>query len=227
MKKLYTLFILSVIFIFSIHAQHFIFTPTDDYVGYQNLEEYKNHTVYQQNLTGSELILSWENLGFDFPWDWTVLTCDFGGCYSGIPAGSTMLPISDTIKGFLKLTVNANGVPGTGTVTFKVWDFKYPNQCDTVSFAVHAGVFTGIENDLQENRMQVYPNPATDRLTIENVNEQSFIKLVNHMGQVVFERKIHLSGHLTIDVSEYSPGIYFLISEDISGNKQKKKLIIK
>ena len=227
MKKLYTLFIVSIFTLFSIQAQHFIFTPTNNYVGYQNLEEYKNHTVYQQNLTGSELILSWENLGFDFPWDWTVLTCDFGGCYSGIPAGSTMLPIYDTIKGFLKLTVNANGFPGTGTVTFKVWDFKYPDQCDTVSFAVHAGVFTGMDDDLLANRMQVYPNPATDRLTIENLIHQSSVKLVNHMGQVVLERKNNLSERLSLNVSEFSPGIYFLISEDFSGNTQKKKLIIK
>lgn len=226
MRKLYTIFFLCLITVFSLQAQHFLFTPTDTYEGYQSVDVYMNHIVYMENLTGDELILSWETITFDIPWEWSVTTCDYGGCFTGIPAGNTMLPISDTLKGFLKITVNPDGYAGTGTALFKVWDFKYPEQCDTVSFTMHAGTFTGVGDNLSAKQIQAYPNPASDWITVENINSQSSVKLINHLGQIVLEQEIKSSDNIRLDIKKFTPGIYFLISENASGILQKEKIII-
>ncbi|MEZ5083039.1 MAG: T9SS type A sorting domain-containing protein [Bacteroidales bacterium] len=227
MKKFYTLLVVCFVFVLSLQSQHFLFSPTDNYEGYQSVDEYKDHVVYQDNLTGGELTLSWENLSYDISQEWFVTMCDFGGCYTGIPAGGTMLPIGDTLQGFLKITVNPNGFAGTGTAVFRVWDYKHPEQMDTVYFTIHAGVFTGIDDKISVNQLHAYPNPATDWITIENLENQSSVKLISQLGQIVLEQENNISEQWRVNVSEFPPGIYFLISEDYSGNFEKQKLIIK
>ena len=70
------------------------------------------------------------------------------------------------------------------------------------------------ENDLVE-KLTVYPNPATDKVTIDlnNQKSESFnIKISNVLGQVVFSDIKDYSIHAkqTIDVSAFVKGVYLL-----------------
>jgi oligoendopeptidase F len=81
-------------------------------------------------------------------------------------------------------------------------------------------VQTGIRNSTT-NEMQLYPNPAVDRVTLKTANgEAKHYTLYNSFGQVLVRRPI-LSEETKIDVSGYPAGIYFVEVED-----QKIKLIV-
>jgi hypothetical protein len=71
-------------------------------------------------------------------------------------------------------------------------------------------VFVGI-NEQQESRFSLYPNPATDKITIEISRETEGSKLfiVNVEGQVQLEQKITQS-KTQIDISTLPSGVYFV-----------------
>jgi hypothetical protein len=75
-----------------------------------------------------------------------------------------------------------------------------------------------------EGSARVYPNPATDRITIElplaENNEHIMVKVVNGLGQTVVEQlKAEMAGErmIQLSVNELQPGIYFI--QLISGKR--------
>jgi hypothetical protein len=71
-------------------------------------------------------------------------------------------------------------------------------------------VYVGI-NEPQKLRLSVYPNPATDKISIEIsvVTEQSILTIVNVEGQELIKQKI-TDRKTQVDISSLPPGIYFL-----------------
>ena len=114
MTKFYSLFLLLSFFLTGSYAQHFTFDPGNHHEETVSAFEYSDHIIYVENLTGGELTLGWERLEMDLPAAWTADLCDYVGCYMGVPESGLMLPISDTTRGFLKVTVNPDDTPGTG-----------------------------------------------------------------------------------------------------------------
>lgn len=70
-----------------------------------------------------------------------------------------------------------------------------------------------------------YPNPANDKLTIKtkNLSASAKVEFHNSLGQLVYASSI--SDESTIDVSNFSQGLYFLKVTD--GSKSETKKIIK
>jgi hypothetical protein len=67
----------------------------------------------------------------------------------------------------------------------------------------------------------MYPNPTSDKVTIENLNVQE-VSLYNLIGQKINNFKVNdISEKIIIDVSRYDSGVYFIHI------KKKDKLIIK
>ncbi|MCB0806953.1 MAG: T9SS type A sorting domain-containing protein [Bacteroidales bacterium] len=228
MKKFYALFVLSVLISWSVKSQHFIFEPTDNYEDEINLNSYTEHRVYMKNLTGGILTLSWERIYLDFPIEWNVTTCDNGGCYTAIPESGTMQPIQDTTRAFLELTINAADRTGTGIVKFNVYDYKHPDQADTLTFTIHAGTTTGIEIEQQQNTLSVYPNPADDFINIHTgIYKDVQVTISNIQGQVVLTDEMSGNKITTYSISEFEQGLYFVTIKDKSGILDRKKLLVK
>ena len=78
----------------------------------------------------------------------------------------------------------------------------------------------GIDN-APECKISVYPNPATDRLTVINTGRCGYVELVNILGEPIISRKI-VDSTVEIDVSDLPRGAYFLrihTSDDIATRK--------
>ena len=76
---------------------------------------------------------------------------------------------------------------------------------------------TGIEGIVTENSIEVYPNPAKEKLTIKAENE---ISIFNNKGQIVKVIK-NIKGTKEIDISDLQSGIYYIKTGDVT-----KKLIV-
>ncbi|MBS4013689.1 MAG: T9SS type A sorting domain-containing protein [Bacteroidetes bacterium] len=116
----------------------------------------------------------------------------------------------------------SNWETGTGGDWF-FWSVN--NGIFKVNYTPPVGVNCCLEN---ENDIIVYPNPANSylRIVIPENNFESVIKILNLQGRIVWESIIQDSSmnSITIDVSEFNPGLY-MIQVLNSGKSYSKKLI--
>lgn len=83
-------------------------------------------------------------------------------------------------------------------------------------------------HELNQNDFVLYPNPASDFITIAFGQEKNIkrnFKIVNLLGKVVYENKIHEATTI-IDINHFASGIYYLIIES-DGLNQTQKFMVK
>lgn len=73
-------------------------------------------------------------------------------------------------------------------------------------------IITGINKNELANKFKFYPNPFTNELTIEAIeNKQiTFIEVMNVEGQKIYENKASLSGKTSINTTDWAKGIYLI-----------------
>ncbi|MBI9036190.1 MAG: Omp28-related outer membrane protein [Bacteroidales bacterium] len=65
-------------------------------------------------------------------------------------------------------------------------------------------------NAIEENNFKCYPNPATDVITVESLDDLSSIRIFNVNGQVVFARDNNSSKLQIIDISSFEKGVFLM-----------------
>lgn len=87
----------------------------------------------------------------------------------------------------------------------------------------------GIDDFNLDNAISVYPNPASDQVYIESSNQSHAIEKVtitNSLGQRIMDKKVDSTSRVTLDVTAYKTGIYF-VTIDTGDFTTTKKLVIK
>lgn len=109
--------------------------------------------------------------------------------------------------GLIKETVPCiSDLPSYGLTCFKQeGETLYPNT------TTDCELITGIETHQLNNLL--YPNPATNTLTLNTDLKNAQLKVLNAQGQLVYQSAI-INSQSAIDVSQLSPGIYFLSISD-------------
>lgn len=149
---------------------------------------------------------------------------------NGVVANGTNGSIDITVTGgvlpytFLwsnaKTTEDISGLsPGNYTVTI-----TDANGCITTStFTVYNS--TGITQQTLNNELKMFPNPSTDKVTIElsnyNINN---VRILNNVGKVVYESTPEAKS-IVINTSVLIPGFYFVQIES-EGVKTVQKLLV-
>lgn len=100
------------------------------------------------------------------------------------------------------------------------WPFGHGPQGDVIRIynfvrLVRDAVVSTVNNNLNgNNNMKIYPNPATDQITV-NVSisnpEMSNFKIFNLMGEVIYSEALELTESSTFNVAQFSPGLYFIV----------------
>ncbi len=73
------------------------------------------------------------------------------------------------------------------------------------------------------NTCKVYPNPAAEQLTLENLlNRSQLVKVYDTYGREVYREQVLPQSTAQFNVSGWSNGLYILVTED----QQTLKLII-
>ncbi len=86
------------------------------------------------------------------------------------------------------------------------------NGCNDTSDCADTEVPTAVSELNPGNRVHLYPNPAGNEVTIQTVQavNNAVIRIVNTMGQLLLEQT-GMSGYsFILDISQYSPGVYFV-----------------
>ena len=98
--------------------------------------------------------------------------------------------------------------------------------------AFYAGIDPMIsvgENTIAENNVTIYPNPASDRITVRFENGNSTPKRVvlkNTLGQQVLPEVESNQNEIQIETHELSKGVYVIVITTASGSSSSKKLVI-
>lgn len=86
------------------------------------------------------------------------------------------------------------------------------NECgtDSVVTAVNCSDLGIGQLDLNNEQLKLYPNPARDRITLQNesVYQMKTITVYNVLGQVIFNGKADATDRYTLNVQSYASGIY-------------------
>ena len=86
------------------------------------------------------------------------------------------------------------------------------------------------ENEINniDKAVQVFPNPANDkiRITISNNNEILFFELIDKYGRKIRENRVQQNGQFTVDISDLSTGIYFIYFYTKNEKVISKKIIV-
>ena len=109
--------------------------------------------------------------------------------------------------------------------------YSFSNFSDTASFVTTkktAKKFNSLSANLPEMDMSIYPNPTDGLLNINIYNSSSIttLSLFNIAGQAVYTSQLSaLSSQLSIDLSSYSKGVYFLKAENNNAVITKKIIV--
>jgi plastocyanin len=136
--------------------------------------------------------------------------------YSGNP--SEIIPASGvTVLSDTELTAVFNIPIGA---SIGKWDVQVGSTVMNEGFTVL--LLTGI-NDPVFSNVRTYPNPATNKIFIENATGSDAL-ILDGSGKIVWSKKI-VSELQTVDVSNYSQGIYILKLR-LNGNERTEKLFL-
>jgi hypothetical protein len=113
--------------------------------------------------------------------------------------------------------------PGTGTWEYHVTAVYYfgesgPSNTQTV-------VITGIEESMPGDNISIFPNPATDHITIRSGKPVTCLRLLNQTGAEL----VNLSSSermINLPIKQISPGTYFLVIRQ-GQNTITRKIIIR
>lgn len=85
--------------------------------------------------------------------------------------------------------------------------------------------FTSGIRDFPVRQLDVYPNPVSDLLYIDNAEELEKIELYNTVGQLIYTHTFQHQSTISIDMTAYSNGIYILAGFNKNGLVANRKVI--
>ena len=135
---------------------------------------------------------------------------------------------ASTYYGWARLNVVVPGVYPTSTVYFRVKDYAYnsiPNQ------PILAGqtVATGITENSFASSINLFPNPATNHLTIAlgNNTKKVEVTIADITGKIIYKTVATNSEKVEVNTKDFAAGIYVVQVQSAAYSKTEKLIIKK
>ena len=197
---------------------------------------YYDHSMYLQNNTNNKMVIVWNVIENTLDTaNWEILFCFYPECLSNIPSGGTCDTIKPNEEVYMTgLAVSAGTTPKDCNLKIEYYDISNPSRRDTANFIMHASSTDkapkqepdAIADTQIADRLNVYPNPALDRINIELKSISYSWKLVDVYGRNVKESVVTETTDLVeIDSSDLPVGMYVLEVNTGKGNTIQKRII--
>ncbi len=160
--------------------------------------------------------ISLPHTGIDQQSDSALTALANGATYQWVDCNNGFAPIS----GETNQSYNA-GANGSYAVIVTAGSCTDTSACVSV-------ISVGIEKDITEAEISIYPNPSHNRFVLQtNGTGRMQIKVADLVGRIVFTKEVTSNGGLTqvIDLSSESAGVYTLTMESSQGGKVSRKLV--
>ena len=93
--------------------------------------------------------------------------------------------------------------------------------------AISSGSGSGItKNKIVNNEIIIYPNPATNMINVNGITGKATIKLYDVLGNLIIQLSAN-DNKLSIDVSQFTNGVYTFVTETIDAKTTNKIIINK
>ena len=113
----------------------------------------------------------------------------------------------------------------TNTGVTCIPDLPTSNMYTNPTVPVCTGACTAGVNQLTNWRFIVFPNPASNQLTVENGETINQLRLTNILGQTVYSISGNNQLLMSIDVSQLQAGIYIIEAHSTSGINTAKVIV--
>ena len=111
---------------------------------------------------------------------------------------------------------------GTYEACLKVYN-AYTGESDSTCQQIMVGTTIGINKLISNNSINIFPNPTSDKFTIQFNKLKEFynLKILNTTGQVVLNKKITNSVE-QVDLSGQAAGVYFVKLQSVNNTVVRK-----
>lgn len=165
--------------------------------------------IYFEHPGIDTLHLRWRQVETSLPDGWSADLCDYGLCYTGIPANGTMNPAIGTVPPYLKLIVQPGALPGSAWVWFRVSEVENSDNYVDVYYNLYTPGTTSVQAPTN-GALRVFPNPVRSMLYIENRGKTEIpVRLTDISGKEIMRTSL-LQTTEAIDLTPYPPGSYLL-----------------
>jgi len=183
--------------------------------GIETTEEFPLLTLSSMIAPSPDWMITAPNVNLlDTNGDWKQsITLDVYPYDAGTDSGTDYTsPDADT-------TPKANIANARGTMPFS------SEKIGTMTIELQ-NVILGTNDITAQVSISIFPNPFTDRITLEAKNVSLIgIEIYNVLGKKVREIKQNIGDETTIDVSSLTSGVYLLKATDSKNNVTTKKII--
>lgn len=164
------------------------------------LSNNKNPKVTSPAITSTPVLSASEGI----PYCYVITTTGSPApCITAIGAPSWLTFSNDTLSG----TPPSTG--DFGPITITATNSVCPSATQTFSL----NCINAVTEYDSHDQINVYPNPGGDKLTIESKNAlpQTYnVSIADTKGAVLFKMKINICSKYTLDVSDFTNGLYFM-----------------
>lgn len=195
-------------------AQQYTIVPNDSIVSVAPFNDVTHFNITQTNVSGNKLVFSWQQLEQSVPVGWIVNLCDNGFCYTTLPLNGTMDTVYNGDVGLMSIGIDPGEINGTAIIRYALWEHHTPDKVDTLTWMITAGT-TGITELSTLPSLNIYPNPASDFITV-SVHAPLLLTITDMSGKQVFSKTLH-AGLFKLPVSSLPNGQYIITAND---NKQ-------
>jgi hypothetical protein len=224
MKFLFTL--LSALLILGVQdvmSQSFEFLPNDTIRKDSTLPEYQSVLEingHVKNTGNAPLTLKWKRVTNSGTQSITQSFCDNTNCYSNnfIAGVKIMDPIAAGDSGIMRLDLEAKCNAVSARVQVLVWvDGDSASTAKTITFLSTVSstvncLATGIDEAGASASVQIFPNPATEFITVKFNQANTINAVVTDInGRIV--KEVVVKSNERVNISDLGTGLYFLKPE--------------
>ncbi len=205
-----TILLLTLITVQTLSAQTFFPWPANTLHQELAFNEANECYIFFDNPSGDTLRLKWRQLELQLPDGWTADLCDYGLCYTGIPANGIMNPVYDTIRPYLKLIVQPHQIPGSAWLWFRAIEIGHDANFQDVYFSLTTPGTVAVSNPAPA-AVRVFPNPASTELVLENNTAESLpLRFWDFSGRLLWQSVLAPGASEKKSLLPYPDGLYYL-----------------